>query len=270
MKNKRLTKTAVLLIGIMLTFSMATCATAQQSADQQSAQQQAAEQQPDPSQHPPAPQPASANPAQPYTLVGSWYTTITYTDGDGPDTRIYTFNSDGTGTYESREIRRNTPSSFRKGSMSAFRWTVSGNRLTRTWLYEDRDPTQSDTYSISGNTLTFTLSGGGTQQYTRAQPQQALTTNQPLPIGTWNRIVNGVTYNTYTFNSNGTGTSTDRYNNTVTTSNLTWTIHEDWLRMDVNTGNNRSPITAWFRHYSISGNTLSLGGEFRNDEYTRQ
>jgi hypothetical protein len=266
MKNKRLLKTAVLLIGIMLTFSMATCATAQQSADQQSAQQQAAEQQPDPSQHPPI-QPAPANPEQPYTLVGSWYGVTDISSWNGTNTFIWTFNSDGTGTREERHIRNDGQiRSFRVGYMSAFRWSVSGNRLTTTILNGDSDSTSSRTYNISGNTLTLGFPGGG--EYTRAQPQQAPTTNQPLPIGTWKDTnLRGDTTWTYTFNSDGTGTyRVQNSSNVVTTQNLKWSIHEDWLRLDINSGNNRNPVEVEFWHYSISGNELNM----RGGQYIRQ
>jgi hypothetical protein len=221
---------------------------AQQQPAQQPAQQQAAEQQTGPLY--PPPQPAPANPEQPYTIVGTWYVTISVRDGTA--TLIYTYNSDGTGTSE--YINHVTD----EGSFGTFPWNVKGNVLTTTG-----SEAISRTYSISGNTLSSTMGGGGgTQQYTRAQPRTGwwvAEPNPPSPVGTWRDNAEEM-YQGYIFNADGTGTRTVNGGSPYSsTSNLTWTRSGNRLTLTIVLGNGNTRIDIFT--YRISGNKLSLGPE---------
>jgi hypothetical protein len=87
--------------------------------------------------------PGSQSDAIPADLAGSWgYSS-------DPDSRVFTINSDGSGTYGN----------------NACTWSVSGSTLTLTMTLQGQTMTGSAAYSISSGRLTFSNQSGLLGQY---------------------------------------------------------------------------------------------------------
>ncbi|MDR0554269.1 MAG: hypothetical protein LBG76_05665, partial [Treponema sp.] len=87
--------------------------------------------------------PGSQSGAIPSDLAGSWgYSS-------DPDSRVFTINSDGSGTYGN----------------NACTWSVSGSTLTLTMTLQGQTMTGSAAYSISSGRLTFSNQSGLLGQY---------------------------------------------------------------------------------------------------------
>jgi hypothetical protein len=91
---------------------------------------------------------SSCGPAIDEELVGKWRSVVL------PSLSIE-FTSDGYMRGYSSETQ-----------VSEFKYEASGGSGTR-WVEGKEDAKQSFTYSISGNTLMFTLDGGGTSEWER-------------------------------------------------------------------------------------------------------
>jgi hypothetical protein len=152
-------------------------------------------------------------------LVGTWAMVI---DSSGFETYIYTFNSNGTCTYE---MRRDEPSGDGIYDTQV-KWTTSGNTLIITF---PGAPPISDPYIISGNTLTI-----GTLKYYRVQ-RPGWEPNQPSPVGTWQQQTTAYDL-LYTFNANGTGTQwriVRRSGISTNESNFTWTARGNRITLSI-------------------------------------